>query len=155
MPSPIEPRISIITLGVEDLERSVAFYHEGLGLPTESPTTSFVMFLTAGTRLALYPLADFVNEIPGRADPGRPGFGGVTLAYNVRARSEVDDVLALIPEFGGSVLKPATDTAWGGYSGYFGDPDGHLWEVAWGETWQFATDGTLWGGPLGDLPARR
>ena len=127
----MEPRISIITLGVSDLPRSIQFYRDGLGLPLrdDEDTDSIAFFQTSGTWLALYPrdaLADDVG-IPTEGS----GFSGVTLAHNVRTRSEVDELLRTAVEAGATLVKPAEDVFWGGYSGYFTDPDGHLWEVAW------------------------
>lgn len=126
----MEARISIITLGVADLSRSVRFYRDGLGFPTEfKEGEGIAFFQLRGLRLALYPSAALAEDacLP----PDRTRFGGFTLAHNVENRQEVDRVLALAVEAGASLLKPAADTFWGGYSGYFADPDGHPWEVAW------------------------
>jgi len=126
----MEPRLNIITLGVRDLGKAVAFYREGLGWPQSSVSAGdFAIFrLATGTALALYPrqLLAADAKLP---DPG--GFGGITLAQNVIDRETVDRVLAQAVEAGGVLLKPASEAEWGGYSGYFADPDGHPWEVAW------------------------
>ena len=125
----MEPRISIITLGVSDLTKSVEFYRDGLGLPLRPGPEEIAFFETKGTWLALYPRESLAN------DTGLPaegtGFSGVTLAHNVRSKMEVDALLAQAATVGGTLVKPAQDADWGGYSGYFADPDGHLWEVAW------------------------
>lgn len=140
----MEPRISIITLGVESLERSYGFHHEGLGFPTtKTPETGIIFFRTGGTCLALYPRSALAEDagLPEDAAPGT--FSGVTLAHVARSRQEVDDILALAERSGGSIQKPAQDVFWGGYSGYFAAPDGHLWEVAFADFWQFNEDGSL------------
>lgn len=143
----MEPRISIVTLGVRDLNRSFAFYHEGLGFPTGmSPEGGIVFFRTGGTCLALYPLDKLAEDAGERfaAPPGDdPRFSGVTLAHNTRTRAEVDEVLARAEAAGGTIEKPAREVFWGGYSGYFSDPDGHLWEVAHADSWEFHPDGSL------------
>jgi uncharacterized protein len=126
----MEPRISIITLGVSDLKRSVAFYRDGLGLPTNyQDGQGIAFFQLRGTWLALYPHDALAEDacLP----PERSRFGGITLAYNVGSKKEVDDAMAQALAVGASLLKPAGDMFWGGYSGYFADPDGHPWEVAW------------------------
>ncbi len=127
----MEPRISIITLGVTDLPRSIEFYRNGLGLPIrhEEDTESIAFFELRGTWLSLYPRAALADDV-GVPTEGS-GFSGVTLAHNVRTREEVDAVLAEAVAAGATLVKPAQDVFWGGYSGYFTDPDGHLWEVAW------------------------
>lgn len=128
----MEARITLITLGVADLPRAVHFYRDGLGWPTtyqEGDPVAF--FATAGTRLSLYPLEDLAADIAPDLRPERAGFSGITLAHNVRTREEVAQTLALAERTGGRIVKPAQDVFWGGHSGYFADPDGHYWEVAW------------------------
>ena len=126
----MEPRISIITLGVDDLPRSVEFYRDGLGLPLfDEDTESIAFFQNRGTWLALYPRAALTADV-GISTQGS-GFSGVTLAHNVRTREEVDGLLDVAVGAGAKLVKPAEDTFWGGYSGYFADPDGYLWEIAW------------------------
>jgi len=139
----VEPRISIICLGVADLERSVRFYRDGLGLPTtRNAADGIVFFQTRGTCLELFPYDELARDIGEGFDGPRSRFSGITLAHNVRTRDEVDDVLRLAVASGGRVEKPAQDTEWGGYSGYFSDPDGYLWEVAYG-AFDFNEDGSL------------
>jgi len=125
----MDPRISIITLGVADLERSIRFYRDGLGLPMREGSVGIAFFMTKGTWLALYPreaLAADANQ-----SPTGSGFNGFTLAHNLRSKEEVDALLAQASSAGAQIVKPAQDTDWGGYSGYFTDPDGFLWEIAW------------------------
>jgi len=125
----MEPRISIITLGVADLERSIRFYRDGLGLPMRAGSVGIAFFETKGIWLALYPreaLAEDANQ-----SPAGSGFNGFTLAHNLRSKEEVDALLAQAASAGAQIVKPAQDTDWGGYSGYFKDPDGFLWEIAW------------------------
>ena len=133
----------MITLGVADLERSYRFYKEGLGLPTtRSPESGIIFFQTLGVTLALYPYQDLALDIGPDWNEPRSKFSGITLAHNVRKRGEVDEVLATAVAAGAQIVKPAADTFWGGYSGYFTDPDGYLWEVAWG-AFDFNDDGSL------------
>ncbi|MBL9072526.1 VOC family protein [Tabrizicola sp.] len=132
----MEPRISLITLGVSDLERSVAFYRDGMGLPTEGiigqefEHGAVAFFpLAGGLRLALWGQADLAFDTGLQAAPVSPT--AFAVAHNVRERGEVDAVMAAAETAGAKVAKPAQDTFYGGYAGYFQDPDGHLWEVAW------------------------
>lgn len=141
----MEPRISIITLGVKDLRRCLTFYRDGLGFPTNSKVEDGVIFFqTGGTRLALYPVDRLAEDVAPTVKPPAPGaFSGITLAHNVRTKEEVGQVLALAERAGGRIVKPAQDVFWGGYSGYFTDPDGHYWEVAWGPMFSFDEHGAL------------
>lgn len=125
----MEPRISIVTLGVSDLERPVTFYGDRLGLPTDYSSGNIAFFQTAGTLLALYPREALAQDalVPSEWH----GFTGITLAQNVKSRPEVDAALAEAEAAGATIVKPAQDVFWGGYSGYFADPDGFLSEVAW------------------------
>lgn len=123
----MDPRLNIVTLGVVDLGRAVRFYRDGLGWTPAVETGDFVLFEAGGVALALYPrdlLADDAGVEVGR------GFGGVTLAQNVRSREEVDQVIAAAVAAGATLLRNATAKEWGGYSGYFADPDGYPWEIA-------------------------
>jgi hypothetical protein len=139
----MEPRISIITLGVSSLETSLRFYRDGLGFPTTStPDKGIIFFQTGGVCLALYPYDELAKDVGESFLVKRPKFGGVTLAHNVRTRSEVDAVLELAKKAGATIEKSAHDTFWGGYSGYFSDPDGYLWEVAFG-AFAIRPDGSL------------
>lgn len=124
----MKPRISMITLGVRDLDRAVEFYEQGLGLPrVESPPT-VAFFSLKGTWLGLYPWDDLADDVT--VTPEGSGFRGVALAHNVTTESEVDQVLRAAVAAGATLVKPAQRAAWGGYSGYFADLDDHYWEVA-------------------------
>jgi catechol 2,3-dioxygenase-like lactoylglutathione lyase family enzyme len=126
--------VSVITLGVRDLARSRRFYAEELGWPVQQEDDNWVCFLLGGgsTALALYPWDELADDA-GVAAEGT-GFRGVAFAYNVRSEERVDDVLAEAERAGAAIVRPARRTSWGGYSGYFADPDGYLWEVATGAT---------------------
>jgi predicted lactoylglutathione lyase len=140
----MESRISIISLGVKDLEKSYRFYKEGLGFPTQGKLADGIIFFqTSGTRLALYPLDKLAEDVSPQMTADRSGFPGFTLAHNTRTKEEVDRVLQLAEKAGGMIVKPAQMVFWGGYSGYFTDPDGYYWEVAWAEFWEFNEDGSL------------
>lgn len=131
----MRPRISLITLGVDDLERSLAFYRDGLGFPTQGIMgTEFeigaVAFfeLESGLKLALWPRRSLAADTGLPLRPTSPA--SFSLAHNVGSESEVDEVMAMASRAGATVVKPAQRAFWGGYAGYFQDPDGHLWEVA-------------------------
>jgi len=136
----MKPRITLITLGVDDLQRAVRFYRDGLGLKTEGIVgTEFeygaVAFfdLQAGLKLALWPRKSIAHDtgIP----LGRPNATDFTIGHNVSSKIEVDAVMEQAKRAGAVVVKPAHDTFWGGYAGYFQDPDWNLWEVAWNPQW--------------------
>jgi uncharacterized protein len=132
----MKPRITLLTLGVDDLQRSVAFYRDGLGFRTDGIIgTEFehgaVAFfdLQAGLRLALWKREDLAWEA-GIPKAGRSATE-LSIGHNVNSRQEVDAVMTQAKNAGATIVKPAQDTFWGGYAGYFQDPDGHLWEIAW------------------------
>ena len=140
----MEQRLSLITLGVANLPRSRRFYEDGLGwTPSSASQDSIVFFQLGGIGLALYGREALAEDAHLAESGPTSGFGGITLAHNVRTREEVDAVLALAERAGGRILKPAQDVFWGGYSGYFADPDGHPWEVAWNPFAPLAEDGSL------------
>ena len=137
----MEQRISVVTLGVADLDRSRAFY-EALGWRRSlADAQGIVWFQTSGMALALYPRAELAKDA-GIAPAGQ-GFPGFTLGWNGRSREEVDAALALAVAAGGKLVKAAEKAFWGGYSGYFADPDGFLWEVAWNAGFRVLEDGSL------------
>jgi len=139
----MNPRISIITLGVEDLERSLIFYRDGLGFPTTRKSESGVIFFQmGGTCLALYPYENLAKDVSDTFVVPRSKFSGITLAHNVRTKEEVAQILQMAERAGGRIEKEAQDVFWGGHSGYFSDPDGYLWEVAYG-AFDFREDGSL------------
>jgi uncharacterized protein len=127
----MDPRITLITLGVKDLKAARAFYRQGLGWTESSAGNAHVAFfqLSGGLALGLFGRAALAEDAH-LADTGG-GFGGITIAQNQRSKAEVDAVLAAAVRAGGTLLKAAADVFWGGYSGYFADPDGHPWEIAW------------------------
>ncbi len=136
----MKPRITLITIGVDDLERSLRFYRDGLGLKTEGIVgTEFehgaVAFfeLQAGLKLAIWPRESLAHDsgIP----RGKPSATEFTIGHNVSSKGEVDAVMEQARKAGAVIVKPAHDTFWGGYAGYFQDPDQHLWEVAWNPHW--------------------
>jgi predicted lactoylglutathione lyase len=137
----MEPRINIVTLGVADVGRARAFY-ERLGWQASGASSAPIAFFQLGALvLGLYGRAALAEDA--RLTGQGIGFGGITLAYNGRTREEVDQVLAEAVAAGATLLKPPEDVFWGGYSGYFGDPDGHVWEVAWNPHFTMGEDGTL------------
>jgi uncharacterized protein len=139
----MEPRVSLITLGVSDLDRSLRFYRDGLGLPTTwTGEKGVVFFQTRGVCLALYPYDELARDVSSEFIGPKAKFPGITLAHNVRTKEEVDQILQQALQAGAKIEKPAGDTFWGGYSGYFSDPDGYLWEVAYG-AFEFREDGSL------------
>jgi uncharacterized protein len=132
----VKPRITLITLGVADLERAVGFYRDGLGWKTEGIVgkefehgAAAFFDLMDGLRLALWPRESLSHD--SGLPVGKPSSTDIYLAHNVRTEKEVDAVMALAKAAGASIVKPAHKTFWGGYAGYFADPDQHLWEVAW------------------------
>jgi len=141
----MHPRLTVLTLGVDDLERAVAFYRDGLGFPTEGIVgTEFehgaVAFfdLQPGLRLALWPRRSIAHDTGLPVSPRAPT--ELTLGHNVTSRDAVDAVMAQAARAGARVVKPASETFWGGYAGYVQDPDDHLWEVVWNPQWSDAGD---------------
>jgi catechol 2,3-dioxygenase-like lactoylglutathione lyase family enzyme len=135
----MQPRISLVTLGVDDLERAVAFYRDGLGLATdgivgkEFAHGAVAFFaLEGGLKLALWARADIAHDT-GLAVASQPS--AMTIGHNVASREEVDAVMAQAQQARATIVKPAQETFWGGYAGYFQDPDGHLWEVVFNPAW--------------------
>ena len=124
----MKPRISMITLGVGNLGKSINFYEKGLGFPKMDSPPEVAFFTLNGTWLGLYGREDLAADanIPAEGS----GFTGFALAHNVASEVEVDEVLDLAVSAGGTLVKKAGKASWGGYTGYFADPDGHLWEVA-------------------------
>lgn len=124
----MQARISTITLGVTDVQKSVEFYKQGLGFPQMKSSPDVAFFTLNGSWLGLYSLEALAEDALVSAQGS--GFKGFTLAHNIASEAEVDQVLALALSAGASIAKPAQKAFWGGYSGYFKDLDGYLWEVA-------------------------
>lgn len=136
----MEQRVSLVTLGVRDLARARAFY-EALGWRTgAAPEDDVVFFQSGGMVLALWGRKELADD-SGVEDSG--GWGGITLAHNVRSADEVDDVLREAGAAGATITRPGAETFWGGYSAAFVDPDGHAWEVAFNPHWTLADDGSV------------
>ena len=137
----MEQRLSLVTLGVTDLGRSRTFY-ERLGWQRSVRAAEGVAFFQmGGMALSLYPRTDLAQDA--NVEPDGRGFPGFALAYNARTRAEVGAVLAEAVAAGARLAKPAQEAFWGGYSGYFADPDGFLWEVAWNPSFPIAEDGSI------------
>jgi catechol 2,3-dioxygenase-like lactoylglutathione lyase family enzyme len=137
----MEQRLSLVTLGVADLARARRFYEKGLGWTRGNDSADVAFYQMPGAVFALWSRPSLADDA-GVADSGA-SFSGVALAYNARSREEVDAVLAEALAAGAEIVKRAHDTFWGGYSGYFADPDGHLWEVAHNPFWTIAADGSV------------
>lgn len=137
----MQPRITVITIGVDDLERSLGFYRDGLGFQTEGiigkefeyGAVAFID-LQPGLRLALWPRTSIAHDTGLPLHPSSPT--DMTLGHNVASKAEVDNVMGLAEKAGAMIIKPAHETFWGGYAGYFQDPDGHVWEVVWNPAWE-------------------
>ena len=137
----MKPRFQILTLAIDDLTRALAFYRDGMGLPTKGIVgTEFedgaVVFIPVndGLTLALYPAASLAKDAGIAATGTR--LGAISIGHLVDSKAEVDAVMAQAAKAGATVTDPARDRFWGGYSGYFHDPDGHLWEIAWNPSWE-------------------
>jgi len=137
----MEQRISLVTLGVADLRRARDFYETGLGWVPTNVMDQIVFYQAGGLVFALW-ARDALAADAG-LDDRDGGFGGIAFAHNVRSREQVHATLADAAAAGAKILKPAKDTDWGGYAGYFADPDGHPWEVAWNPHWTLAKDGSV------------
>ena len=136
----MEQRVSLITLGVDDLDRARRFYEDGLGWTPKAAPEGVVFYQLPGIAFALFGRTDLAEDARHSVD-GR--FSGITIAINQRTEADVDAVLAQAEAAGATILKPAERVFRGGYSGYFADPDGHVWEVALNPAWTINDDGTL------------
>lgn len=142
-------RINLICLGVADLVRSRAFYRDGLGFktPNNEENPEIVFFDNGGTKLELFQRDELAKDInadepPQTMDP-QGAFNGITLAYNAKTKDEVDEIFAQVETIGGTIAKVPELVFWGGYSGYFRDPDGYYWEVAYADAWEFDANDML------------
>jgi catechol 2,3-dioxygenase-like lactoylglutathione lyase family enzyme len=139
----IPAHISLVTLGVADLERSASFYAALGWRRSQAGGDAIAFFHTGGSALALFPYGSLAADANLPAAPMPPPFSGVTLAINVATADEVAKALAAAEAAGGSILRPAATADWGGVSGYFADPDGYAWEVAWNPGFPLNADGTV------------
>jgi predicted lactoylglutathione lyase len=137
----MDQRISAVTLGVKDLTLSKKFYVDGLGWKPVFENSEIIFFQTGGMVFALF-LRDQLAEDFG-AGPKSYGRAPMALGYNVRMKSDVDPLIQRAQSAGGTLLSRASEKSWGGYSGYFADPDGFAWEVAWNPAWPMAQDGSI------------
>ncbi|MCC5857341.1 MAG: VOC family protein [Ectothiorhodospiraceae bacterium] len=133
--------MSVITLGVSNLKLSQQFYEEALGWSLGAAEDQIRFFQLNGLILALYPRQELADDA--MVPQNGSGFSGITLAYCARSRDEVDEIMSRVWNAGACVVKPAQDVFWGGYSGYFADPDGHLWEVAYNPFWALDEEGNV------------
>jgi hypothetical protein len=136
----MEQRVTAITLGVADLARARRFYEEGLGWRRGNDHVVVAFYQLPGMILSLFSRDSLAEDA--KLPATGSGFSGITIAHNCRDRAGVDAVLAQAEAAGATILKPAEDAAWGGYGGYFADPDGHVWEVAWNPGWPLDAEGT-------------
>ena len=137
----MEQRMSLVTLGVADLRRARRFYEDGLGWTPGFASDDVVFYETGGPIIALWSRSALATDAQIEDDDSM--FSGIALAHNVRSRADVEAVLAEAAAAGAAILKSAEDTPWGGYSGYFADLDGHLWEVAWNPAWRIGENGSV------------
>lgn len=139
----MQPRINVVTLGTKDLDRTRKFYEQGLGWKASSATNDMIaVYQLGGLVMCIYP-EHLLAEDAQTTSNKESGFGGITLAHNVSSKEEVETVLKKAVAAGAKLQKPAQEVFWGGYSGYFTDPDGHFWEVAWNPFWSLQSDGTV------------
>ncbi|MEL6460458.1 MAG: VOC family protein [Cyanobacteria bacterium J06621_15] len=135
-------QLSIVTLGVKDLQRSLKFYKDGLGWkPSNASNENITFFQMGGVVFSLYPRDKLAEDV--KIKPDGDGFSGITLAYNAKDKTEVDNVLKQVESLGAKIVKKAEKVFWGGYSGYFSDFDGHLCEVAWNPFFEFDESNNL------------
>ena len=138
-------KITCICLGVKNMEKAIKFYRDGLGYKTNckenNPPVCF--FDTPGTKFELYPLDLLVKDIDENSLKIGSGFSGITLAYNVEKKEDVDKVIELVKNAGGKIIKEPQNVFWGGYHAYFSDLDNYFWEVVWGPDFQFDENGLL------------
>jgi catechol 2,3-dioxygenase-like lactoylglutathione lyase family enzyme len=138
----MEQRISLITLGVADLQRAVAFYERVVGWKAEASPPGVVFFDLNGVVFALWPHDELAKDM-GLAADSLPNYRGYSLAHNVQSEEEVDAIFARLKNNGATILKEPQKVFWGGYSGYFSDPDGHTWEIAYNPFWTIQKDGRV------------
>ena len=140
----MEQRLSMITLGVADLERAVAFYENVVGWKAAPSPPGIAFFDLGGLVFSLYPHDDMAKDMNAAdGDSGDLAYQGFALAHNARSKEEVDSIFSRLKDTGATIVKEPEDVFWGGYSGYFSDPDGHSWEVAYNPHWVIRKDGRV------------
>jgi uncharacterized protein len=137
----MEQRLSVLTLGVKDLARSRSFYVGGLGWQPVYEDAQIVFFQAGGMVFGLFLDTELARDFD--TDPASFGRAPISLGYNVSSKAEVDRLIEAAVVSGATLLKPPHDAVWGGYSGYFADPDGFAWEIAWNPAWKLEADGSL------------
>ncbi|MDK2123642.1 VOC family protein [Parachitinimonas caeni] len=138
----------MVTLGVADLDRATRFYEAVLRTPANCQHDGIRFFEMPGIWLSLYPRDKLAEDISPTLDATPAAFSGMTIAYNARSQEEVSAIMQTVSLAGGRIAKPEQETFWGGFSGYFADPDGYYWEVAWGPMFEFDSQGGLLPAPL-------
>ena len=137
------PRLTLLTLGVADLNKAMKFYEAVLGTPPNTSYDGVTFIELPGTWISLYPLENLAKDISSEIPVNRSGFSGITLAHNASSRDDVIAIVERARSAGARVVKEPQETFWGGFSGYFADLDGYYWEVAWGPMFEFAENGEL------------
>ncbi|MDO5045912.1 VOC family protein [Campylobacter sp.] len=138
-------KITCICLGTRNMKKALEFYRDKLGFKTDCKESNpdVVFFDTFGTKFELFPLELLSRDINESSPPTGSGFAGITLAYNVKSKKEVDEVIELVRKAGGVIIKEPQDVFWGGYHAYFTDLDGYYWEVVWGPDFKYDENGLL------------
>jgi catechol 2,3-dioxygenase-like lactoylglutathione lyase family enzyme len=140
----MQQRLSLVTLGVADLQRAVDFYQNVVGWKAAESPPEIAFFDLSGTIFSLYPHSELAKDIGADSiSPGAGTYQGFALAHNVAGKEEVDAIFARLKDAGARIVKPPEEAFWGGYSGYFSDPDGHLWEIAFNPFWTIREDGRI------------
>lgn len=137
------PRITILTLGVSDLNKATKFYEAVLGTPPNTSYDDDTFFELPGTWISLFPFEKLAQDISSEVPSIRSGFSGVTLAYNANSKDDVVNIIRRAESAGARVIKEPQETFWGGFGGYFADLDGYYWEIAWGPMFEFTENGEL------------
>ena len=136
-------RLTVVTLGVADLGRATKFYADVLGKPPNTSNEGVTFIELPGTWIALFPLENLARDISPEVSVARGAFSGITLAHNARSKEDVIAIMERARSAGARIMKAPQDTFWGGFGGYFADPDGYHWEVVWGSMFEFTDDGAL------------
>ena len=136
-------KVTVITLGVADLDKASEFYEKVLSTPPNRSYDGITFLELPGTWIALFPLEDLAEDILPELKSNRTGFSGITLAHNARSKDDVINIIECAKSAGARIMKEPQETPWGGFSGYFADPDGYYWEVAWGPMFEFTEQGDM------------